>query len=110
MNRFPTMLRTLRKQLKLTQPELADRLGISRSAISMYESGQREPSFATLEAFADFFGVDMNVLMGESRQTRSVTVPELKFALFGDENIDDDVYQEVLAFAKFAKERKGKPD
>lgn len=30
----------------------------------MYERGEREPSFETLETIADFFNVDMNYLLG----------------------------------------------
>ena len=66
MKNFPVMLRTLRKQAKMTQPELAEKLGVSRSAISMYESGSREPNFAMLEAIADLFNVDMNTLTGSA--------------------------------------------
>ncbi len=64
---FKDELRTLRKQDGLTQAELARRLGISKSTISMYENGNREPDFETLEAFADYFNVDMNRLTGISK-------------------------------------------
>lgn len=39
-------------------------LGISKSTISMYENGNREPNFETLECIADYFNVDMNFLLG----------------------------------------------
>ncbi len=61
---FKDELRLLRKQDGLTQAELGQRLGISKSTISMYECGNREPDFETLEAFADYFNVDMNRLTG----------------------------------------------
>lgn len=32
----------------------------------MYENGEREPDFETLEAIADFFNVDMDYLIGRS--------------------------------------------
>ena len=47
----------LRKAAGLSQQELARRLQLTRSAISMYETGQRE-------AMADLFQVDMNTLTG----------------------------------------------
>lgn len=46
----------------MNQEELAKRLGLSKSAISMYEKGAREPSLEVLEAIADTFNVDMNTL------------------------------------------------
>lgn len=60
------MLVYLRKRAKLSQQEVADKLEISRSAIGMYEAGRREPDLETLEAFADFYNVDMNTLVGRS--------------------------------------------
>ena len=54
----------LRKAAGLSQQELARRLQLTRSAISMYETGQREPGLETLEAMADLFQVDMNTLTG----------------------------------------------
>ena len=37
--------------------ELADKLGVTRSRIGMYETAKREPDFESLEAIADFFSV-----------------------------------------------------
>ena len=64
MSTFSEMLVKLRKQDRLTQIEAAGRMGITRSALSMYETGKREPDFETLELIADFYNVDMNTLMG----------------------------------------------
>lgn len=60
---FGENLKALRKERGLTQEEFAKQSGVSRSAIGMYESGKREPSFETLELFSDFFNVDMNKLL-----------------------------------------------
>jgi len=64
--RFGRILKNLRKDRGDTQADLAKYLGISRSAISMYESGEREPNFGTLEAIADYFNVNMNFLLGQT--------------------------------------------
>lgn len=61
---FGKVLRILRKNKKLTQKKLADDLGLAFSTISMYERGEREPDFETLEAIADYFNVSMNILLG----------------------------------------------
>lgn len=63
MSSFPQTLAFLRKGKGLTQQELSKILGLSSSSVSMYERGEREPSFETLESLADFFNVDMNYLM-----------------------------------------------
>lgn len=60
---FSTVLKQLREARNLSQNELAESLGISRSAVSMYENGNREPSFQLLNAIVDFFNVDISYLM-----------------------------------------------
>lgn len=64
MNTFESALKYLRTRQNLTQLELAEKLGMSKSIISMYENGNRKPDFETLEKIADFFNVSMNFLMG----------------------------------------------
>lgn len=66
MAKLSDMLIYLRKRNGLSQQALSDRLGITRSAIGMYETGKRVPDLETLEAFADFYNVDMNTLTGRS--------------------------------------------
>ena len=59
MTYFGTRLKHLRKTDRETQQQLADSLKIAKSTISMYENGQREPDFETLEAIADHYNVDI---------------------------------------------------
>ena len=65
MGTFKDMLKYLRNRDKLSQSELAEKLGVAKSTIRMYEVGKREPDFETLEAIADLFNVDMNFLLGK---------------------------------------------
>lgn len=65
MGNFNDMLKYLRVREKMSQAELADKLGVSKSTVGMYELGKREPDFETLEAIADLFNVDMNFLLGK---------------------------------------------
>ncbi len=64
MSAFSEKLAALRRQNKLTQAELARALGISKSAVSMYERGNREPELDLLQAMADYFHVSVSALMG----------------------------------------------
>ena len=63
---FSQRLRELRKERGLTQEELAKKLELAKSSISMYENGKRKPSFEVLEMFADFFNVNLDTLYGTS--------------------------------------------
>lgn len=75
MANLSDMLSYLRKREGLSQQDLADKTGLTRSAIGMYEAGQREPSLETLELFADFFNVNMDVLTGRSQEIESAKKP-----------------------------------
>lgn len=66
MPEFKDRLKSLRQSANLTQSELADKLKVSASTISMYEVGERKPSFEVLEQIADFFNVDTDYLRGKS--------------------------------------------
>lgn len=64
MPEFKDMLKYFRMRENLSQSELAEKLGIAPSTISMYEVGRREPDFETEEKIADFFNTDLNTLRG----------------------------------------------
>lgn len=47
-----------------TQHDLAERLGLSRAAVSHFETGCRQPDLETLDLLADTLGVTMDYLFG----------------------------------------------
>lgn len=53
----------LRRQNGWSQEELADRMGVSRQAVSKWESGQAVPDLDKIPALADLFGVTADVLL-----------------------------------------------
>ncbi|MGI6429335.1 MAG: helix-turn-helix domain-containing protein [Syntrophomonadaceae bacterium] len=57
-------MKTLRLQANLSQSELAQSLGISRSAVSSYENGTRDPNYDILLKLAAFFNVSTDYLLG----------------------------------------------
>lgn len=73
---FSERLRELRQNKGLSQSQLADALNISKSAISMYELGKREPDLEALEGIADFFNVDINYLIGKEDGSMYYLDPE----------------------------------
>ncbi len=104
---FAEKLKELRKSRQLSQQQLADALGCSRSAIGMYESGQREPDFETSELIADFFGVRLDMLIGQKQiddYFEAMRKSELKKAIFG-KIVPDEMLNEVLEYAKFVANR-----
>lgn len=60
------------------QAELGRQLGVSASAVGMYEQGRREPSLGLLVRLAQEFGVTTDyLLMGETSASDSLTASEL---------------------------------
>ena len=66
MATFAERLKSLRREKSWSQQRLADELELSKSSVNMYERGEREPGFETMEAIADLFNVDMNYLYGRT--------------------------------------------
>ncbi|MDD5852588.1 MAG: helix-turn-helix transcriptional regulator [Lachnospiraceae bacterium] len=73
---FNNTLRSMRKDAGLSQQELGDRLGISKSAVSMYERGERTPDLELLERIADFFDVDLTYMVGSEKKITKLTGTE----------------------------------
>lgn len=57
-------LKSLRLEKKLTQKQVADRIGLAISAVSSYESGNRYPSYDVLVQLARIFHVTTDYLLG----------------------------------------------
>lgn len=69
-------LKELRESRSLSQRELGDALGLSKSSIGNYENGYRQPDMATLNLLADYFGVTVDYLIGRSLQPSFVVTSE----------------------------------
>lgn len=57
-------LKNLRKQRRLTQKQVADRIGLAISAVSSYEAGTRYPSYDILIKLARIYHVSTDYLLG----------------------------------------------
>lgn len=66
MSKFSDRFKQLRKQRNLSQQDLANQLGYTKSRVNMYERGEREPSYEVLEEIAGYFNVDLDYLHGKS--------------------------------------------
>ena len=70
-----------RKEKKLTQQELADKLGVTDRAVSHWENGRRLPDYSILKPLSEELGVSVNeILTGEKINEKDVLVK-------ADENI-----------------------
>ena len=62
------ILRSLREKNKLTQDQMAERLMVTRQAVSRWENGDTQPNTDTLRILSKEFNVSINTLLGSPRQ------------------------------------------
>ena len=91
---FPTRLRALRRKKGVSQQQLADEIGVTKSTISLYEQGDNVPDVKNLFKIAKFYDVSFDFLMCVSDVTKR-------------ENIDiaeeTGLFDEAIATLKLAK-------
>lgn len=73
---FGDKLKMLRTGQNLTQQQLATRLGVQKSVVSYYESGERTPSTDVLIKLARVFHTTIDYLLDVKRE-RVIDVSEL---------------------------------
>ena len=61
------ILKNLREQHHLTQEQMAERLLVTRQAVSRWETGETQPNTDTLRLLSREFGVSINTLLGSPR-------------------------------------------
>ena len=67
MNQYVTgtIIKELRERNKMTQLQLADKLGVTDKTISKWETGTSDPSTSNLFALAKLYGVSVEELLKE---------------------------------------------
>lgn len=122
MGLFSQRLQYLRKKERLTQQDLAQKIGVAKSTISQYEKGSRQPNLEMLEKIADFFNVDIDYLMGRDL-TQKIEYTEKKkeevsnhtetyiknlLALFAGEDFTPKETEEIKNYIEFIKSKREK--
>ena len=79
-NTFGKNLSALRKAARLTQKEVAEKLGVNVHTFIGYETAGREPKYDLLIKIADFFGVSIDDLI-RGKSTNKTEIDNAKKAL-----------------------------
>lgn len=100
-------IRAHRDELGLTQAELADKLGLTYSSVSQWESGRATPRTPIIRQLAELFDTTVADLMGEDAAEAAISgtsrmVPLLGFAHMGDFEDEGDLADEVEVPASIA--------
>ena len=91
-----TNLKFWRRELALTQAQMAEKLGIKRSLVGAYEEGRAEPRLATLVNMARLFGISLDQLVTtdfskkkNAKAAAAMRQPEMAVAGGPDDDGDD---------------------
>ena len=104
-------IKKLRKLNGMTQWELGEKLGISASAVGMYEQGRREPDSKTLLKLSEIFSVSVDEILN-GKKTQDIveycddflsTFSKKEFTLNEKALTEDDVFS-IQRAVKFAVE------
>lgn len=99
-------IKAVRKELKLTQDEFADRLGLARNSIASYESGRRTPNDAVIKLMCREFNIDYFWLT-EGTGEMFTSIPQTLVDSIADEYHLTDEYKAILeAFLQVPDEDK----
>lgn len=71
---FSQKIKELRERANMTQTELAQEIGVSKSVISAYEKGIRNPSFAVLQEMSNVFNVPEAYFLAKNDEEIKITV------------------------------------
>jgi transcriptional regulator with XRE-family HTH domain len=86
---FAHRLAALRKERDLTQPDLAERVGVHVSQLRRYEAGTSQPTLEVLRQMAKALGVSADVLMFDESE-RGPEDPSLRLWLESVDSLDPD--------------------
>ncbi len=106
IKKFGANIAQIRKKLDMTQSELADKLFVTRQAVSKYEQGESFPEITVLTTIAEIFGVTLDSLIcaGEPTKTEAAVLEnaalkkELPIDLINDTTVND-----IINIAPFLK-------
>lgn len=125
---FSAKLSAIRKNKGMSQLQLANLTGISRSTLAMYETGKREPNFNQLNLLADKLDVTISELIDDKENEISIiekmktrqeedelahylellrTRPEMKILL---DTVEGATKEEVEANVRFLEALRGKKE
>ncbi|SKC86973.1 helix-turn-helix domain-containing protein [Maledivibacter halophilus] len=105
INKFKNRLKNLRKEKDLTQKDLANKLGIVRTAVANYETGRTIPDSQTLLIIADILDTTTDYLLGRT-DVRNPEKPKIEtkaFHTIDTDGLPDEAIRQVEEYVELIK-------
>lgn len=96
---FGSKLKELRKEEKLTQEELAEKMGVSKTTIVNYENGNRKVPLEVVVKLANYFNVPVDSLLNNDiKHVSNIKLwqDEFKNIIFTDHELE-----QIIKYAHF---------
>lgn len=97
-------LRMLRESRGLSRQQIADDLGMPKSTYTHYEDGSNEPRISVIVAFAQYFGISIDWLLGAGEYSKSPP-PDTKWEALRKEleTLPESEVRELMMYVRFLK-------
>jgi len=89
MAKFKDRIRQLRLENGWLQKELAEKIGVKRTAITGYENGSREPDIEKLISLSNIFSCSVDFLLGKTDNKSSKYTVAIDKSKLNEINLDD---------------------
>lgn len=97
-------VREYRKKSGMNQQELAKKLGVTHSMVSVYELGKSNFNLTTLFLLSDIFGVPVDNLFPDRNKKETVEMDALSFITEEVETMDEEEKEKYIKNLKLATE------
>ena len=99
--KFAEAVQKRRKELGITQEELAKRVGTTKQVVSKYELGQRSPKVEMANAFASALGTTLDELLEVEKEEQPIYEdPEIHIVSAMMETMSKEQKQQVIDLIK----------
>lgn len=92
-------IKKMRESSGFTQDNVANFLGIKRSAYSNYETGDRELPLSIMEKLADLYGCDMYDLYSEDEKV----LQDMLVTAFRADDVSPEDMEQIAAFKRIVR-------
>lgn len=93
-------LKQLRSEKGMTQVQLAQRLGVSKGTVAMWETSKRKPSFEILSKLSDIFDRRMDYILGYSDDASSPQLSEEELDQLGSWAAGDSMHETIMQYLR----------
>ena len=93
-------LKQLRAENQMTQVQLAEKLGVSKGTVAMWETDKRSPSFEMLAEMTNLFDRRMDYILGYSDDASSPKPTEEDIDQMGRWAAEDCFHETIMAYLR----------